>query len=387
MNTNKNVNENDFENDLFQKAEEIFNQKIPDFNQTLNIAIIGKVSSGKTSLINSLLGRSRENMIDGTEVSAESGTTKCLGIIHLDDHVLLIDSPGLGDVVKINSNVTEKFLKHIDIGILVVHGSADIDQKKYFDDLKKRNDNIFVVLSKADTIQPWNKETIIEQWKEYLDFQGKIYPVVTIGYDKECPPDYPLDIRGVDELREDISIFLKRKGKDILMARHMQNKTPAAVKIIIPAVVATAGQAWVPGSAAWITGTQATAIASLYYLYTGRILDFRSAMAIMPTFLGKTLGQNAFLWVEAFLPTTVVLDIAASAIAATITLAMLVTVTVVLSKEGDLKNKKLLGMEFEFIVKQAELLVKHIDLEDIGNREQWGEIIYKLINQLIKNYP
>ncbi len=49
-----------------------------------------------------------------------------------------------------NSDVTRKFLKHIDVGVFVVTGSSDASQKKNLDDLRKHCDSIFVVLNKID---------------------------------------------------------------------------------------------------------------------------------------------------------------------------------------------------------------------------------------------
>ena len=126
-----------------RNAESIFNQQVdteyagqvPDFNKTLNIAVVGNVSSGKSSLINAILMRDRNNAV--AEVGARSGVTTELNILRLnDERVRLIDSPGLGDIRKENSAITREFLKHIDIGILVVTGSADISQKQYFDELR-----------------------------------------------------------------------------------------------------------------------------------------------------------------------------------------------------------------------------------------------------------
>ncbi|MEP0849780.1 MULTISPECIES: hypothetical protein [Cyanophyceae] len=43
------------ERDFWENVETQFEEKVQDFSKTLNIAVIGKVSSGKSSLINALL--------------------------------------------------------------------------------------------------------------------------------------------------------------------------------------------------------------------------------------------------------------------------------------------------------------------------------------------
>lgn len=136
------------ESSFFENVEAQFEEKVPNFSKTLNIAIIGRVSSGKSSLINALLKRSRKKIL--AEVGAESGVTTKLKVLRLDERVRLIDSPGLDDVRSENSDVTREFLKRIDVGIFVVAGASDASQKKYLLDLQEHCDSIFVVLNKID---------------------------------------------------------------------------------------------------------------------------------------------------------------------------------------------------------------------------------------------
>ena len=121
------------ESSFFENVEAQFEEKAQDFSKTLNIAVIGKVSSGKSSLINALLKLSRKQAV--ARVGAEDGVTTKLKILKLDERVRLIDSPGLDDVRAENSEITREFLKHIDVGILVVTGASDASQKRYLDDL------------------------------------------------------------------------------------------------------------------------------------------------------------------------------------------------------------------------------------------------------------
>ncbi|MFN9865671.1 MAG: GTPase, partial [Pseudanabaena sp.] len=70
--------------------ESVFNQQVDreyeaqvDFNKTLNIAVVGNVSSGKSSLINAILMRHRNNAV--ADVGATSGVTTELNILRLND--------------------------------------------------------------------------------------------------------------------------------------------------------------------------------------------------------------------------------------------------------------------------------------------------------------
>lgn len=370
---------NSDEQEFWKNASTKFEEKVQDFSKTLNIAIIGKVSSGKSSLINALLKRSRKQAI--AEVGAEAGVTTKLKVIRLDERVRLIDSPGLDDVRAENSAITQEFLKHIDVGILVVTGAADASQKRFLDDSRLHCESVFVVLNKIDEwdrLAPSALEKVITQWKAVLKIE-KIYPVCAFGYDADTPPETPLDIRGVYWLREDIENFLVSKGKDLLLARHMGEKKPYAVGIIATALVAVAVQAFIPGSAAYITATQAAAIVSLSYLYSGEILSSKAAFALLPAFASEAVTTTVFLWVKSFLPPTGVLDVAAAVVAVSITLAILATVNKVLESGAKLEEEEFLKSKFRTYRKQAETALKGLSLTDLKDLASLKGIIEKFI--------
>jgi len=369
------------DNSFFDRVKAKFTEKAPDLSKTLNIAIIGKVSSGKSSLINALLQHSRRQGLEMAKVGAISGVTKDLTILKLDEKVCLIDSPGLDDIRAENSKVTRNFLKHIDVGVFVVTGSSDASQKKNLDDLRKHCDSIFVVLNKIDEWDDLDStvlDEVINQWKNDLKVD-KIYPTCAKGYDpKSRLPK--MDIRGVYQLRKDIEEFLEKKGKDLLLARHMAEKKSYAVGIIAGALVAVAAEAFIPGSAVYITATQAVAIGSLYYLYTGNILPKTAAIAILPTFLSQTVGSNLFLVVKSFLPPTGIVDAAAAGVAVVITLAMLATVNSILSEGGKLEQEELLQSKFKTYHKQAKTLFKDLALTDINDFQSLTGIVTKFLS-------
>lgn len=368
------------EEGFFDKVNARFSQKAPDLSQTLNIAVIGKVSSGKSSLINALLKLSRRQALEIAKVGAISGVTKDLTILKLDEKVCLVDSPGLDDVRAENSEVTKKFLSHIDVGIFVVTGSSDASQKKNLDQLKQCCDAIFVVLNKVDEwddLDPTVLDDVINQWRSHLGV-NKIYPTCIKGYDpKSRVPK--MDIRGVFQLRSDVEEFLEKKGKDLLLARHMAEKQSYAVKIIAAALVAVIGAAFLPGSAVFITASQGVAIASLHYLYTGRVMSSEAALAILPTFLAETTGSSLFLFVKSFLPPTGIIDVAAAGVAATITLALLATINHILSTGAQLEQEELLQSKFRTYHKQAKDVLKELALTDVRDIPGWSIIVAKFL--------
>ncbi|MBN3922380.1 GTPase [Nostoc sp. NMS4] len=365
------------EESFFEQVENQLEEKVKDFSKTLNIAVIGKVSSGKSSLINALLKRNRDNALI---VGAEAGITKNLTVLRLDDRVRLIDSPGLDDVRSQNSEVTKEFLKHIDVGILVVTASSESSQKKYLDDLQKHCDSVFVVLNKIDEYDRYTPEAlakVVEQWKKDLNIQ-KIYRFCAFGYDPDISPDVPLDIRDIDWLRYDIQDFLVSKGKDLLLARHMGDKEAYANGIITTALLSVTVEAFLPGSAAIITATQAAAIASLYYLYTGEIISLKTVVGSITTFATEAGVKSILLWIQSLLPPNGVTNIAAAGIAVTITLAMLATVKTILANGAKIQQEELLRQKFQYYRKKAEQSVKNLAFSEWNDRKAWGEIISTL---------
>ena len=111
-------NEEKFDEEVYRYYEE----NKPDLSKVVTIAFIGKVSAGKSSLINAFFEKSKNDPI--AIVGATSGVTKNVKFFELDKNVHIVDSPGLDDIKKENSEATERFLKSIDIAIFVVSGSG-----------------------------------------------------------------------------------------------------------------------------------------------------------------------------------------------------------------------------------------------------------------------
>ena len=76
-----------------ERAAEYARNMDPDFTRTLSILIVGRVSTGKSSLINALFERNRLNPIFA--VRAEAGVTRETQWANLSEAVAVGDSPGL----------------------------------------------------------------------------------------------------------------------------------------------------------------------------------------------------------------------------------------------------------------------------------------------------
>ena len=361
------------------KLEAAYEERAVDFGKTLNIAVIGKVSSGKSSVINALLERERDSK--AADVGAISGVTTKLKVIRLDDRVRIVDSPGLDDIRADNSRITQEFLRNVDVGIFVVTGSADASQRAFLNDLRRTCQATFVVLNKMDDWDRYSPSAlakVVDQWKDSLGVE-RVYPTCVWGYDPDVDPSMPLDVRGVKPLRDDVEAFLAERGKDLLLARHMGAKFDYAWKIMVGSLTAVGTEAFLPGSAVFITATQATAIGALYYLYTGRVLSKQSTLALLPSFAARTAGTSLFLWAKSLFPPTGILDAAAAAVAVVITFAMLAAVNSLLASGHELHEKELLTETFGGIHSAARERLSGSSPSDWKDPEYWKQTFRDLM--------
>lgn len=374
------MNDKEKQEEFDKFFNEAFEEQEPKFDEHVNIALVGKVSAGKSSLLNALLGHTREDPI--APVGAKSGVTTRITPYKLDDKVLIVDCPGLDDVREENSNVTKDFLESIDLGIFVITGSSEASQKENFEDLKKNSKKTLVILNKIDVWDDLEEsafDEIINQWKKTLRVE-KIFPTCTKGFDPKSRASSPMDIRGIDNVKEEIFDFLKKNGKDILLARFIKDKSSYALSIIVASLLSVAAESFIPGSAAYITATQVTSIMALYYLYTGKVISKSHVLGLIPTFVGRSLGVNAFLWVKSILPPTGILDIAAAGIALMITFAMLAAVKSMLESGHSLDETDVLKSKFDIFKNSGKELSK-ISIKDITDSEKLKSILFGIMSK------
>jgi small GTP-binding protein len=282
---------------FFESSHARFEEEIQDGLDTLNTIVIGRVSSGKSSLINALLAKVRKNSL--FKVRAESGVTQKVQCLRLNDRMRLIDSPGLDDVRADNSIMTRKFLERVDVGILVVDGSSDARQKQHLDDLRRQCAHVFVVFNKIDEYDKWQPtvlERVIAQWKQDLGVET-IYPTCAFGYDPEVNHDMQLDIRGVDTLRADIENLLQQRWQDIVNARAFSETRTAIVDIISNTMGKLAEQALKPQSSPYILGTLAIAVTEIKHLFYGKTPSGAETRKIMALLASGEPCAWGFLWI------------------------------------------------------------------------------------------
>jgi hypothetical protein len=235
-----------------------------------------------------------------------------------------------------------------------------------------------------DDLEDSARNAVVDQWKSALGVD-KVFETCTKGYDPAMRKSAPMDIRGVDELRDDLFNFLKREKKDILFARYLKDKKTYAAGVIISALTLVAGEAFIPGSAAYITATQIAAITALSYLYTGEVVSKGSALSLLPTFAGESIGGTAFLWAKSFLPPTFVLDVAAAVIAVVVTFAMLASVKWLLENNHSLLERDELKRAFNFFRNSGGEL-KGLSLSDLKGGKALRDLVLRILTQAAANY-
>ncbi len=359
-----------------------------NLQEQVHIAVIGKVSCGKSSFLNAFFNKKKgEKLI--FEVGATSGITTIAKTYKINDDIFVSDLPGLNDNNQENSQVTINHLKDVDIGILIVTGSSDTSQKANYDLLKKKCELVYVVLNKIDEYQrkPKALEDVTKQWHKDLGLPSneKIWHTCCDGYDPTDEGD-ELYLSGVTELREEIlqTAFAQKglKEKALKLTKELEGKSAAAKKAVVMGVIGAVSAAFIPGpSAAYITAAQISAILGIHFAYTNEVMSKKVALALIPFFAGQAAVSSVFLVAISFFPVKVGLEFAAAITAFSITLPMLASINWLYKTHGSIENKAQLKAKFNEI--KSEL--KKVSLTDLmaqafkGNFEPLKKIIERFL--------
>lgn len=196
-------------------------------SQVLEIVAFGSISSGKSSLLNALAGR------DVFLTDAKGGTTVTRNEIPWTgvDRVILVDTPGLGEVDGAEHGVTSAdAAKEADIVLVVVDGPLrdwEFQLLKRLGEMEKR---ALVCLNKADWYTDRERERLLGQIAEQV--AGIVQPddllavrsqitkrkrvrVLATGEEREELVDVPIDI---EALARRMLAVIQRDGHDLLLA-------------------------------------------------------------------------------------------------------------------------------------------------------------------------
>ena len=384
--------------DVDKKFDQIFSDFDTGVHGTLNMVVIGVVSAGKSSFLNAFFDAPREAPIFKT--GAESGITKATQIRKIGKHINVIDTPGLQDIEEERSNITVRTLEEgIDLGILILEGSASLEQLKIYESLKDVCTKTYIVFNKIDQEADEINSDTIDQWQRVLSLKpgDLIYPVSSRGYDKkdrikdpvtseerEIPVDgfgVPLTLRGIKEIREDIMVDFFKTGKSVFIARELNNKRKAALAIIAAACTSAAASAYLPGSIALIAGTQVTAISSLLYLYHGQIATKERILLITGQFATTAFGSTLFLGFVSFLPPNGIFDTAGAVVAIAVTAAMLITTDQYLRRGKKLVLNEEAKARFNQVQQDIRKRILHTDVKELTKKKYWKNIIESYLKE------
>ena len=126
----------------------------------ITIGVMGKVSVGKSTLINSLF------KVEKAEVSAIPGTTKEVKYYEFEKDMAIVDTPGLEDMNVRNSAEARKVIKNMDAVVYLFAGASITGEEiKAYLEIKRNIKHVIPVLNKMDTV-PEKERKKLRKWLE-----------------------------------------------------------------------------------------------------------------------------------------------------------------------------------------------------------------------------
>jgi GTP-binding protein Era len=190
----------ELEEEIQEEVDRAFDKEFKDINeqldQEINFVLVGDINTGKSSTVNRLMEK------ELASVAPEPGQTVEVGSYYYTDKIVFIDTPGLDDIYKKNSEQTIKFFKKADVILFFLNAAGTVlsdGEKKVYEKIKKKNDNIIFVLNKIDAIE----QNEIPYLQRYIKRNtSNNHPVIPISS--------KLDLN-IGELREAILDMVKKK--------------------------------------------------------------------------------------------------------------------------------------------------------------------------------
>lgn len=164
------------------------------------IAVFGKFNHGKSTLLNTLTGEDIFKVADIRE------TTKISE--HLHNGIIWVDSPGLdADTEGEDDKKAREAASKIADFLLLVHnvkaGELDKDENQLYEDLKKQDKKMLLVLTQIDQKEKIDLDKVIETIKNQVK-DLTIIPVSATRYQKGIAEQKPklIEMSGIIELKK-----------------------------------------------------------------------------------------------------------------------------------------------------------------------------------------
>ncbi|MGD1211193.1 MAG: GTPase Era [Candidatus Acidiferrales bacterium] len=207
------------------------------------VAIIGRPNAGKSTLVNTLVGRKV------AIVSPRPQTTRnrIQGILNRDDaQIVLIDTPGIHKPENVlNRQMMDELsdaLKGVDILSLIVDASAEFGAGDRFalEWVRRFHGPVFLLLNKVDRVRKPLLLPLIDRYQHAFDF-AEIFPISALTGEgcfdvvkgwlarlPEAPPHFPQD-QFTDQPERFLAAELVRE-KAILATRE---EVPHAIAVLV----------------------------------------------------------------------------------------------------------------------------------------------------------
>lgn len=296
---------------LDEAVDEVYEkemQKINDqLDQELLIALVGEVNAGKSSTINKIIGK------DVASTNPQPGETVSVDPYNIEglEKIKFMDTPGLNDPNDENPRKTIEFIDQADIVLFFTNAAGTVfsdSEREKFQAIEKHNKNILLVLNKIDAAEG------IESLVDFIKGQtGNKYEVLPISSRTG---------ENLDKLKGSILSLLKKRGKDILFAKSMKDKSQTANRWIAGAGVSAGGIGAlpIPGSDVIpLTALQVGLILKLAALY-GKPMSKDTAKELIIITTTRTIGQTVYRQIVKFIPGAG--SVAGGIVASSLTLAL-----------------------------------------------------------------
>lgn len=161
------------------------------------MVLVGPFSSGKSSIINALLGEEdflkigpvpttdRISILRWGEDARNMGTAGGADTVFYPSPLLrkvsFVDTPGLESIFKNHEETTRKFLHRADVVLLVMLATQAMTQSnlEYLKTFKEYGKKVIIVISQADLINEEERETVLQyvkdQSRDKLGFEPEVW--------------------------------------------------------------------------------------------------------------------------------------------------------------------------------------------------------------------
>lgn len=282
-----------FEEEVSKVMDSMFENEMKKVNdmleQELLISLIGEVNAGKSSTINKIIGKdiASTNPMPGETVSVDPYNLQGL------ENIKFMDTPGLNDPNDENPKKTLEFVQNSDVVLFFLNAAGTVfseSEKEKFMGIEKQNKDILIVLNKIDAAE--DIPSIIQFVKNHTGNKYKVIPISSKTGEN------------LENLKREILFLLEKKGKDLLFAKSMKEKSSAANRWIIGSGVSAGviGASPIPGSDVIpLTSLQVGLIIKLSKLYD-KPLSKKAARDMIVITATQTIGHTIYRQALKFIP-------------------------------------------------------------------------------------